>query len=117
MNYPTGFIEWLANGERGLSSNTIATVLSGLDCMPKGKKQSHPYDPSDFIRCDKLLGQVAQFYVRINEMKSVSPQWKVLIENWNRIREAIKNDRGIYRGKYPTAFNLMQTLLTEVSNA
>lgn len=81
------FIQWLANGERGLSSNAIATKLSGLDCMlyePHGwTLLPHPSDPDDFQRCMKLLNQVPEFRERLYEMKDVSEVWSHLVDNWD----------------------------------
>jgi hypothetical protein len=105
--YPEGFVEWLANGERGLSSNTMATILSEMRCMTgTWMPNQHPHDPSDFIRCEKLLQRVPEFALRFNLMKSVSPQWKVLVENWEAIRLAINID-------CQTGYNLIQRLLAE----
>ena len=110
--YPEGFVEWLANGERGLSSDCIATVLSGLDCMSRdfGLVQ-YPRDPSDFIRCEKLLARVPSFAARLDEMKYLSKEWRSLVEHWSEISEAIKLDLSINPNKCPTAYNLMQKIL------
>lgn len=80
------FVNWLANGERGLSSNTIATKLSGIDCRWDGYGKtfySHPSDPADFKRCMKLLNQVPEFRTKLHEMKEVSDVWSKLVDNWD----------------------------------
>ena len=84
------FLKWLANGERGLSSETIATKLSGLDCMGfDGQKHYgfHPIDPDDFRRCMKLLDQVPEFRERLYEMKDVSEVWSRLVDNWDEFEK------------------------------
>jgi len=107
-----GFVDWILKGERGVSSNTIATVLTGSNCM-SGAKMCHPYDPADFIRCARLLAQVPVFAVRINEMKEVSPQWRALVENWDAIVAAINSDMDTFGNRYPSAYDLMQKILAE----
>lgn len=80
----TNFTTWLANGERGESSNAIATKLSGIDCRwDENTTLPHPSDPSDFKRCMKLLDQVPEFRERLNEMKEVSEVWSKLVDNWD----------------------------------
>jgi hypothetical protein len=85
------FIQWLANGERGLSSNAIATKLSGIDCMlyePRGwETLLYPSDHDDFKRCMKLLDQVPEFRERLYEMKDVSEVWSRLVDNWDEFEK------------------------------
>lgn len=79
------FILWLANGARGVSSNTIATVLSGIDCLA-GHRMSHPLDKSDFYRCDMLIQQVPEFKERLDEMAKISQYWAALVKDWDYSR-------------------------------
>jgi len=48
---------WLKIGERGISSNTMFTHLTGHNVMG-GAHKGHPYDTADFRRCRLLLEQV-----------------------------------------------------------
>ena len=75
-------IAWLAKGERGISSNTMFTVLTGIDQMG-GWGMSHPYDLGDFRRCRLLLKQCPDLAQNLSQMSSVSPQWKALVAHWD----------------------------------
>jgi len=93
MKITKNFVKWLAKEDhRGISSNTIATVMSGINCMGRWGK-SHPRDPSDFIRCENLLKSVPAFRKRLHEMKAVSQEWSLLVDNWAEIKRMI--DKGL----------------------
>ncbi len=89
-NLSMEFIQWLANGERGGSSNQIASVLSGVDCCPGGF-DGHPYDIDGFRRCEELLKAVPELKTRLHEMSNVSTVWKSFVDNWDDISEMRKN--------------------------
>lgn len=111
------FIQWLANGERGISSNTIATRLSGIDCMPKNWRKDHPHDPADFLRCEKLLDAVPEFRDRLSEMQAESPVWKALYLRWDDIKETIECDLEATDGKRVTnAYVLMKDIIKGASD-
>ena len=79
------FIQWLSNGERGLSSNFMATVLSGIECRPPGWQYlHHPHDIWDFLRCEKLLVAVPEYRARLQEM-AVYPVWDEIVPEWDTI--------------------------------
>jgi hypothetical protein len=108
---PDGLAKWLASGELGISSNTIATRLSGIDCMPKGWDRDHPHDPADFIRCQKLLDAVPEFRQRLCEMSGESPEWAGLVARWDEIQGLIDVDLAMNLGHAPMAFSLMRDIL------
>lgn len=74
---------WLANGFVGMSSKTMCNFFLGN----KDFKINHPHDPDDFSRCYKLLQAVPEWKRRISELQSLSPQWKNLSENWDKLTE------------------------------
>lgn len=76
--------KWLASGARGISSNTIFTVLTGVDAM-RDWGMDHPHDPADFNRCRMLLEQVPELVPLLPRMKDVSPVWAALVERWDDI--------------------------------
>lgn len=77
-------IEWLANGSRGISSNTIFTVLTGVDALD-GHHGSHPHDPDDLDRCLRLLEAVPELQPEMHRMAHKSKQWAALMARWNEI--------------------------------
>jgi hypothetical protein len=106
-------IAWLANGERGTSSNTIFTHLSGMDCVGRWGG-SHPLDPGDFRRCRLLLDQVPEFQARINELRTISPVWDRLVSSWMLLCDTMDAEfstwREAGRGSCPKTFKFMQEL-------
>ncbi len=76
---------WLKNGEQGISSKTMFKYLGDTDIT--GRYEGHPCDPDDFKRCYKLLQAVPQWKSELHKMKSVSPVWEKLVDNWDKLTE------------------------------
>jgi hypothetical protein len=76
---------WIQNGEKGLSSQTIWNCFMGILRLPV----NHPHDPDDFKRCYKLLETVPEWKCKsyMNKLKDLSPQWKNLVDNWDKLTE------------------------------
>jgi hypothetical protein len=87
---------WLASGERGLSSNTIFTHLTGINAL-RGDHKDHPYDPSDFRRCRLLLEQVPELVPLFPKMAEVSAAWKDLVYLWGDICKAMDEEAPKWR--------------------
>lgn len=74
--------EWIINGDVGVSSKTMWSVLQGIEYA--GDK---PYDPDDFSRCYKF---VKECNITKQELKNISktlPYWKPYIDNWDKLTE------------------------------
>lgn len=56
-------IKWLANGETGTSSKTMAFVI-GFDVIPS--RSGYPHDVSDFRRCFHLVNKQNPFTALLN---------------------------------------------------
>lgn len=80
--------EWLANGERGTSSNAIFSHLTGIDATGFHGFDT-PYDPADFRRCRLLLERVPELVPLLPAMRSVSPAWSCLVDEWDKISETM----------------------------
>lgn len=76
------FREWLESGERGSSSETIVSVLTGVPISPR---LDHPYDPADFRRCELLLRAVPAARAEFHRMSEVSKTWAGLVEAWDEL--------------------------------
>lgn len=75
---------WLANGERGVSSNTMVEHITGIECTGCFG-HFHPLDPSDFGRCRKLCERVQMIGKNIEKMKTCSKYWSALVEHWESL--------------------------------
>jgi hypothetical protein len=81
-------MEWLKNGEQGISSKAIFQITTGLPMLNgpfSNISYSNPSDPSDFRRCRLLLEAVPECRKKFKEMRFVSPQWDGLIEHWDEL--------------------------------
>ena len=116
FNIPSSAVEWLASGERGISSEFMFYVLTGIPAGNTRSGSCHPSDPDDFKRCEKLLRAVPEFRDRLDEMRVVSPVWDALVCDWNRLVVLIDEEApGVLsgernRGSAPKAYALMKEL-------
>lgn len=83
IDVPDSAIEWLRNGERGSSSETIFYCLTQLPI--KRWSSTYPSDPDDLRRCRLLLDTVPEFRARLGEMAQVSQQWAALVAHWDEL--------------------------------
>lgn len=90
---------WLMKGERGLSSEVIFENM--CDFKFKGAKH-HPHDPDDFSRCYKLLELIPEWKAELHKLKTISPVWEKLVDNWDVLTQQYKElvetkkDNGMY---------------------
>jgi hypothetical protein len=108
---------WLANGRRGVSSNTIFTHLTGIDALG-GYYGSHPHDPDDLDRCLALLEAVPELRDDIRKMAQVSPYWAALIDRWHEIKRSHIDEVGLGWTKAksaPKTYALMREILDGVN--
>lgn len=105
-------VRWLATGERGLSSNTMFTHLTGLQA---GSGEVHyPHDPSDLRRCLLLLEQVPSLREKFPSMAEVSPQWAALVKVWPELVALAEQEAPEWRARKGVAhqlFDKMQEVL------
>jgi len=113
--FSENLIQWLANGERGVSSETIVHHVTGLDMGPRFMSD-HPYDPDDLIRCVKLLERCPELVPGFREkMPMVSGSWGRLVEQWDELvgllDEEVPGWRPGERGAAERTYNRMRELL------
>jgi hypothetical protein len=95
---------WMVNGERGISSETIYSVLCEEPLLPLRKPNSydHPHDPDDFRRCYLLLKAIPEWREQLHKMKSISQTWSNLVDNWDKLTFMLEEliptnkDNGMY---------------------
>ena len=80
------FAQWLANGERGLSSEAIVEHLTGVRVGRYGGfGVDHPYDAGDFRRCEMLLRAHPLARLMFVAMRTASPAWARLVDAWDEL--------------------------------
>lgn len=114
IKVPLSVIEWLADGERGCSSETIVEYLWGIPCTGRWGL-SVPKDPADLRRCLLLLKRSPETAARFQEMRSAGLTWFRLVNRWPDLERllieeigAIENCRG---WKAPKTYGAMQKCL------
>lgn len=116
MSVSNELVQWLASGERGLSSNQMVEHLTGMPAVGKswGRYRPHyPIDPDDLRRCRLLLEQVPLLALRLPQMATCSAVWAALVDHWDELCQTMDaecpkwRDRG---GSAPRTFKRMQEL-------
>ena len=86
-------IEWLVNGDTGISSELMAATACGIDRKKWGPRT--PSDPSDFNRCLKLLKAVPEVKNHMPEIANLSETWAALIERWDEVEKCFLEEVGL----------------------
>lgn len=107
-------IEWLACGERGLSSEAIFTHTTGMEARDVYYRNrfEHPLDPDDLRRCVRLLEAVPECRDHFNRMAECSQSWAELVKVWGKLVESLDAEapgwRDGERGNAPKTYDMMQ---------
>lgn len=93
MNTVDRIIEWLSGPNTGLSSKHMAYCAMGVE------KRSilpgyHPVDPADLNRCFLLVEKVPEVLNYFDKIAEFSPQWRVIIENWDELKKLFISEVG-----------------------
>lgn len=105
--------QWLASGERGISSNTMFTRLTGVNAIRRDSR-GYPHDPDDLRRCRLLLEQVPELRDRVSEMAEESPEWARLVARWDEVCALMDEETPKWRDREGTAsrtYDRMKELL------
>lgn len=97
-------LNWLDNGRVGLSSATLCATLfpnlkshhrfEGMFDDDDNFEINWPHDNDDFKRCHKFLEAVPEAKARLDEMKTVSPEWNNLVAKWDDITKLSQEGKG-----------------------
>lgn len=88
-------IQWIGSHDTGLSSKTIWNALMGTEKFAIDV----PWDAGDFGRCYRLLGSIPEWKTRLNELKTLSSSWELLIIHWDQLTELYEK---VIASKEPT---------------
>jgi hypothetical protein len=107
-------VAWLAHGERGISSNTVFTHLTGIDAL-RDWHSDIPYDPADLRRCRLLLESCPELAAAFPKMREVSPAWDALVERWDELCKLMDDESPNWRKpdryeRAPKTYDLMASL-------
>lgn len=93
LDLPESVLSWIAKGERGTSSETIVAALWGLNLTGRWG-WSHPHDPADLRRCLLLLRDSPETAARFQEMRTVSQEWRGLVDDWSMLERLFLEEAG-----------------------
>ena len=106
-------VDWILHGERGASSETVFTILTGVRLIEKSKYQA-PSNADDFRRCRLLLESVPGLTEKLKVMSCVSPAWGDLVEQWNKISSLMDSEAPEWRkgkGNVPRTSNMIKSVV------
>lgn len=100
--------EWLANGETGLSSLSMCSVLMGAE----PKRLHYPLDPSDFDRCIKFLRLLnpAQEMALMVKLAKMDKHWNVILNNLPELKKLYYEECVGNYWNAPKLYKLMQQI-------
>jgi hypothetical protein len=110
---PSGLEDWLRSGDRGLSSETMVSVLTGLHVLSE-TQWTHPACPDSLNRCESLLRSVPSFRARLGEMSNVSVGWARLIPEWDTLADEMQVELRRGSGISPRTSFRMMALASEI---
>jgi len=94
-DYSSRVKAWCQTEDTGLSSVCIWETLSGNtfeDRRISWGKGDIPYDPSDFMRCHKLLQLIPEWYERLQEVADEYPRWQPFVSHWHELEDLYEEE-------------------------
>lgn len=111
-------INWIANGEVGVSSKCMAMWLA-FGKLTKDAFDCYPHDPDDMDRCLKLLHHAPGLRERLPKMAEVNKTWAALVARWDEIEAMQMDEIGLNWTKArraPKTHALMREVIDGSSN-
>lgn len=103
-------LHWLANGETGMSSETMAFWLGfGI----RTNRLRHPLDAGDFGRCLGLLCAAPALRDTLTDMAVLSPHWEALVMHWADIERQYHDDE--QNSRFVRTYHLIEKILQGVA--
>ena len=103
-------LQWQATGDVGVSSATMASIALGLDKPIYGSQFGAPHDPSDMLRCMKLLEAIPEIRDHFPAIAKRVPTFKGVIEQWDELVEVMNRECVGDNWRAPDAYNLIKKL-------
>lgn len=101
--------QWLENGDTGVSSKTIWSVMMGSGQDRLGSDV--PHDPDDFGRCYRLLKVMPAWRARLGEVAAKHPAWRGLVDSWDELTALYEEE--LPKKSAPKLYARMRQLIGE----
>ena len=82
-------LSWAVGAHTGTSSKAIFGVMTG---NPPSDGYCYPHDGGDLERCLLLLALIPEWRARLDEMRSVGPEWAALVDHWDELDALFRTD-------------------------
>lgn len=105
-------VDWVRAGDRGKSSETIFTHLTGVS-LRTPEAYGLPGDPSDFGCCRKLLEAVPELEPELHRLAQLGPAWAALVVRWQEIASLMDTEAPEWRegrGAAPGAYDAIRAI-------
>ena len=103
-------ITWMATGETGMSSKTLAFAALG----ELSGRISYPYDPADLRRCLLLIRRCPKVSDAILILADHNKQWAALAKEWDALTHMLEDEIGhdlpSYGWEAPKTYHAMKAL-------
>ncbi|CAH3352570.1 hypothetical protein AI2602V1_3539 [Citrobacter freundii] len=103
-------LKWQTTGNVGVSSATMASIALGLEKPFYGSGFGAPRDPSDMLRCMKLLEAIPEIRDHFPTIAKRVPAFKGIIEQWDELVEVMNWECVGDNWRAPDAYNLIKKL-------
>lgn len=91
-----GAYQWMRSGDRGLSSNFMFECATGVPMNEGhwGGRPHYPHDPSDLLRCIRLVDAAPEVRDAFPKIAKSHPVWARLIEHWDELVALLQSEIG-----------------------
>lgn len=119
---PPEAVMWLANGARGISSNTFFSVMYGIDALGPGRYRDAPHDPSDLNRCRLMVESIPGGRERLLSIADVKAPMRtrialmLTVQNWDVLCGVMDAELNAHRSGKPVAHRLYDAMQLLVWN-
>lgn len=119
LNLSDNAVMWLATGERGLSSETLFTFLTGVDAEGD-HGHNHPWDVADLCRCRLLLDQCPELVSCLPRVAAAGQEWSALVARWDELCAVMDDENPDWRRSWratPKTYALMKEIINGAKRA
>lgn len=103
-------LQWQTKGNVGVSSATMASIALGLDEPFYGSRFDAPHDPSDMLRCIKLLEAIPEIRDHFPVIAKRVPAFTGIIDQWDALVEVMNRECVGDRWRAPDSYALIKKL-------
>lgn len=112
MTLESKCIDWLIQGEKGISSEAMCAAVLGR--KPERRWPGNwPHDPDDLKRCLLFLKAVPEARDHLDKVAKINATWRRLIARWDELESAFNAEVPDVKARWsaPKTYELMQKII------